>query len=115
MTVLLYILYIYIVSYLIKVCINIICRSFERTTPIYFRKLATDESEAAGDFLKAKRDIFDMATTHCLPDIIRMSQSVNAANLANHMDYFRNHLNGLSPRLPEIYSIYRLFAREVIA
>ena len=58
-------------------------------------ELVTDESETAGDFLVAKREIFNMATTHCLPDIIRMSQSVNAANLANHMDYFRNHLNWL--------------------
>ncbi|CAB4033805.1 Hypothetical predicted protein, partial [Paramuricea clavata] len=78
-------------------------------------ELVTDGTEAAGDYLEAKRDIFLFTSTHCLPHIIRMSQCVNSANLAKHMDYFRDHLVGMSPRLPEIYSIYRLFAHEIIS
>jgi hypothetical protein len=73
-----------------------------------------DGTEVALDFLTAKADIFALASTHALPDIIRMSQCINSANLANHMDYFRNQLTGMSPRLPEIYSLYRLFAHEVM-
>jgi hypothetical protein len=83
-------------------------------TPIFFHQLAFGDDEAAGDFIEAKIEIFQIASTHCLPDIIRMSQCIDAANIVDHMNYFRKHLTGMSPRLPGIYSVYRLFAREVI-
>jgi hypothetical protein len=90
------------------------CRSFERTTPIYFDKLVVDETQSAADFLREKAEIIYLASTSSLPDIIPMGLCINSHQLAGHMDYFRHHLTGMSPRLPEIYSTYRLFAHEVI-
>ena len=90
------------------------CRSFERTTPIYFDKLVVDETQSAADFLHEKAEIISLASTSSLPDIIPMGLCINSHQLAGHMDYFRHHLTGMSPRLPEIYSTYRLFAHEVI-
>ena len=85
-------------------------RSFERTTPIYFEKLVLDETQSAGDYLRDKTEIISLASTHSLADIIPMGLCINSTQLANHMDYFRHHLTGMSPRLPEIYATYRLFA-----
>ena len=89
-------------------------RSFERTTPIHFEKLVLDGTQHAEDYLAAKAEMISLATSHSLADIIPMGLCINSRQLAGHMDYFRNHLTGMSPRLPEIYSTYRLFAHEVI-
>lgn len=64
-------------------------------------------------FLDGRRVIFEMATTNCVLDIIRFSVSINGASLSEHTNFFKSKLAGLSPRLPDIYSIYRLFAFEV--
>ena len=48
-----------------------------------------------------------------LLDIIRIGRRVTAENLAEHHSFFENKLVGLSTRLPEIYSGYRLIAFEV--
>lgn len=64
-------------------------------------------------FLETRREIFSTASTHCLPDIIRLSQSINDKRLAPHIGYFKKYLNGLPSRLAEIYSIYRLFSHKV--
>lgn len=100
---------------MIFVFIYVPCRSFERTTPIWFNKCVNQDDEEAGDFLEARRDIFSLATTHSIINIINMSQYINNDNLANHIGFFKEQLHGvtLPSRLPEIYSVYRLFSQEV--
>lgn len=92
----------------------IISRSFERTTPIWFAKLITREN-LGEKFLDQRRMILEMASTNCLLDIIHIGRRVTAENLAEHHSYFEDKLVGLSTRLPEIYSGYRLIAFEVTA
>jgi hypothetical protein len=70
-------------------------------------------SEVAGDFLESRKKIFANATTNSIIDIIRMNEQLNDENLANHISFFKPHLNGLPARLAEIYSVYRLFSQEV--
>ena len=65
------------------------------------------------EFLEGRKEIFSLATTHCLIDVIRLSQSLDNERLATHIGYFKTHLSGLPSRLAEIYSIYRLFTHEV--
>ena len=96
--------------YIPYICFN---RSFERTTPIWFQKLAPSESEVPEEFLEGRKEIFSLATTHCLIDVIRLSRSLDNERLATHIGYFKTHLSGLPSRLAEIYSIYRLFTHEV--
>ena len=88
-------------------------RSFERTTPIRFKKLVTTTDEEPSEFLEARKEIFSLATTHSLPDIIGIGAAISEDNLAEHVGYFKGHLGGLPSRLAEIYSIYRLFTHEV--
>ena len=87
--------------------------SFERTTPIWFNKLLNKNEENGDNFLDARKRIFDAATTHSLFDIIALGQQINEENLAHHITFFKEHLSGLSPRLADIYGIYRLLAQEV--
>lgn len=64
-------------------------------------------------FLDSRRVMFEMATTNCVLDIIRFSVSINDVGLSEHTNFLKSKLAGLSPRLPDIYSIYRFFAFEV--
>ena len=91
--------------YILYICFN---RSFERTTPIWFQKLVTSESEVPEEFLEGRKEIFSLATTHCLIDVIRLSRSLDNERLATHIGYFKTHLSGLPSRLAEIYSIYKV-------
>ena len=91
--------------YILYICFN---RSFERTAPIWFQKLVTSESEVSEEFLEGRKEIFSLATTHCLIDVIRLSRSLDNERLATHIGYFKTHLRGLSSRLAEIYSIYKV-------
>ena len=89
-------------------------RAFERTLPIFFQKLVTSEDESVEDYMKKKSEIFGLASTHCLPQIIHLSGALNKKNLAKHIQFFRERLHGLPTRLADIYSIYRHFAFEVM-
>jgi hypothetical protein len=64
-------------------------------------------------FLEARKNIFEAATTYSLFDIIKFGQEINKTNLADHIKYFKEHLNDLSPRLSDIYAVYRLLAHKV--
>ena len=86
-------------------------RSFERTTPILFEKLVTKSVDDA--FMREKRELFDKATTLCLPSVIRMGRDLREEDLQQHVSFFREKLVGLPSRLPSIYSCYRYFAKEV--
>ena len=86
-------------------------RSFERTTPILFEKLVTKSVDDA--FMREKRELFDKATTSCLPSVIRMGRDLREEDLQQHVSFFREKLVGLPSRLPSIYSCYRYFAKEV--
>ena len=70
------------------------------------------EQSASESFLVAQRTMLDMATTNCLLDIIRLNTIINDTSLARHINYLKEKLVGLSPRLPHIYSVYRLLAFE---
>lgn len=88
-------------------------RSFERTTPICFNKLLTNEEDDVGKFLDARRRIFSLANTHSLIDVIRLGETLTHENLADHITFFKQELGGLVKRLPDIYSVYRLFSHKV--
>jgi hypothetical protein len=75
--------------------------------------LANNQDEDVGSFLEARKKIFEAATTHSLFDIIKMGEEINRENLAVHIKYFKKHLSELSPRLSDIYAVYRLLAHEV--
>ena len=84
-------------------------RSFERTAPIWFEKIVN----GSADFLEQKRDIFAMASTACIPDIIRMASDMKHEILNSHVQFFCDRLQGLPNRLPSIYSVYRYCAVKV--
>ena len=88
-------------------------RSFERTTPIFFNKLLTKQADDVGKFLELKRHIFSLANTHSLIEVIRLGEQITLENLEVNITFFKRELNGLVTRLPEIYSVYRLFAHKV--
>ena len=88
-------------------------RSFERTAPIHFNKLLTSEKEDVAAFLDGKRNLFSLANTHSLIDVIRMGESLADDNLADHITFFKQGLGGLMNRLPKNYSVYRLFSHKV--
>ena len=81
--------------------------------PIWFEKLVNNEIQDPGQFMDRRREMFSIASTNCLPDVIQLSQALNDSNLTPHIQYFANLLGGLPARLSEIYSVYRLFANEV--
>ena len=89
------------------------CRSFERTTPIWFDKVINMESHDLWGFMDARREMFSIASTNCLPHVIRLSEPLNEENISNNIAYFTEHLAQLPLRLSEIYSVYRLLANEV--
>jgi hypothetical protein len=72
------------------------------------------EGELVEEYMARKSEIFGLASTHSLTQIIKLSGSLNKKNLAQHIQFFRNRLHGLPPHLADIYSIYRHFAFEVI-
>ena len=86
-------------------------RSFERTTPILFSKIVSGDADP--DFLAKKKEVFNMASTSCLPSVVRMGIMLNELSLQDHVQFFKERLKGLPSRLPSIYSVYRLFAFEV--
>ena len=63
--------------------------------------------------MDARREMFSMATTNCLTDIIGLSEPINRENISTNITYFGEHLTQLPSRLSEIYSVYRLIANEV--
>ena len=90
---------------------KMLCRSFERTMPIPFKKiLITAERE---EFFRKKSHILSLADNSCLPDIIRMGRDLTYEKLQKHSDFFAERLQGLPGRLASTYSIYRYFAHEV--
>ena len=89
------------------------CRSFERTTPIWFDKVINMESHDLWGFMDARREMFSIASTNCLPHVIRLSEPLNEENISSNIAYFTEHLTQLPSRLSEIYSVYRLLANEV--
>jgi hypothetical protein len=46
----------------------LICRCFERTAPIWFEKIVDNTS----NFLEQKEVMFILASTSCIPDIIKI-------------------------------------------
>ena len=96
---------------LIQRSVPLFYRSFERTTPILFEKLITKSVHNA--FMREKRELFDKASTSCLPSVIRMGRDLREEDLQQHVSFFREKLVGLPSRLPSIYSCYRYFAKEV--
>lgn len=89
-------------------------RSFERTTPIWFNKLSNVNGEGAGEFLESRRRIIGLASTDSIVDVISMGDQLHNGTLAEHIAFFKAHISRLSPRLSEIYGVYRLFALEVL-
>ncbi|CAB3985928.1 Hypothetical predicted protein [Paramuricea clavata] len=89
-------------------------RSFERTTPIFFQRLKTEEGEQVKDYLDRKAELFSLASTRSLPVIIALSERLNKRILAQHIQFFRDRLHGLPPCLGDIYSVYRLILFEII-
>lgn len=65
------------------------------------------------DFFAKKKEVFSMASTSCLPSVVRMGIMLNELSLHYHVQFFKEQLKGLLSRLPSIYSVYRLFAFEV--
>ena len=54
-----------------------------------------------------------LATTHSLIDVIRMGESLADENIADHITFFKQELDGLAHRLPNNYAVYRLFSHKV--
>ena len=54
-----------------------------------------------------------MASTACLPAVIRMGAMLDELILQDHVLFYKDRLKGLPSRPPSIYSVYRLFAFEV--
>lgn len=75
---------------LIKQSVPLFYRSFERTTPILFEKLVTKSVDDA--FMREKRELFDKATTSCLPSVIRMGRDLHEEDLQQHISFFRESL-----------------------
>ena len=71
------------------------------------------ESHDLWGFMDARREMFSIASTNCLPQVIRLSEPLNEENISNNIAYFTEHLAQLPLRLSEIYSVYRLLANEV--
>ena len=69
-----------------------LCRSFERTTPIFFQPSDNIRRRAGTRFMEEKAELFLLATTYSLPQIINFSSSVNKKNLAPHIQFFRGRL-----------------------
>lgn len=51
-------------------------RLFERATLIYFNKLVTNKADDVDKFLEARRNIFSLANTHSLIDVIRLGDHI---------------------------------------
>ena len=88
-------------------------RSFERTAPICFQKLLTNDNEEPSTFLDKRRRMFSFANTHSLIDVIHMGESLTNENVDDHVTFFKEDLGGLVKRLPNSYSAYRLFSHKV--
>jgi hypothetical protein len=74
----------------------------------------TKEGELVQDYLDKKSELFRLASTHSLPRIIGLSETLEKMTLAKHIQFFRDRLHGRPPRLADIYSIYRHFVYQVI-
>ena len=75
---------------------NAIYRSFHRTTPIFFNHLTTSEGEQAEEYMKEKEELFSLASTHSLPQIINLSSSVNKRNSGSSHSILQGQATGLS-------------------
>lgn len=90
--------------------ISFFFRSFERTTPILFAKLIAGDKDS---FMEGRKSVSALASTSCIPSVIKMAVGLDDAILQPHIDFFRKQLNGLPSRLPSIYSCFRYFCFEV--
>ena len=88
-------------------------RSFERSIPIWLIKIVSKKDQSASQFLSDKKKWFSLANTHSIMDVIAISSEINHENIASHANFFMQHLSGLSSRLEEIYSVYRLISHVV--
>ena len=71
--------------------------------------------KGASNFLDQKQIMFQLAKTSCLPDVIQMVKGLDFITLNEHVEFFSQYMEGLPNRLSSIYSVYRFFARKVIA
>jgi hypothetical protein len=57
--------------------------------------------------------MFSFVNTHAVLDIIALGTRINHESIQEHMEYFTQQLSGLSPRLAEIYCVFRLVSHVV--
>ena len=88
-------------------------RSFERTAPIFFHKLLTKDDDEESKFSDERNEMFALANTHSLIDVIRMGTSLSRESINLHSAFFKPELGGLVKRLPDSYACYRLFFHQV--
>ena len=58
-------------------------RSFERTIPVWFKKIVSKKDQSASQFLSDKKKLFSLANTHSIMDVI-----TNHENIASHTNFF---------------------------
>ena len=97
--------------------VNYICfvfsRSFERTIPIWFKKVMNKDNDQTGNFIEAKNTVFSLATTNSITDIVAMSTRINDESVSEHVEFFTKLLGGLPPRLSANYCVFRLISHLV--